>query len=87
MSFIITLIVGGLAGFLADLVFKKFSFSLLVQIILGIAGAFVGRFIFDGEFQTMLGLPEVVSRIIEAFVGASVILLIISLYKKYVAKN
>ena len=86
MDFLITIAVGAAAGFLADLAFKKFSFSTITQILLGIAGAFVGKFLFDGEFHTMLGLPEIVSKIVEAFVGAAVILLAITLYKKFTNK-
>ncbi len=77
---------GAIAGWLADLAFKKFSLSLLVQIILGIAGAFVGSWLFDGEIHTMLGLPEFISRVIEAFVGAAVILLFVLLIRRFTAK-
>jgi len=87
MSLIITIIVGAVAGWLADFAFKRFSLSLLYQVLLGIAGAFVGKYLFDGEFQTMLGLPEIVSRILEAFVGAAVILGLIILYKKMTNKS
>jgi uncharacterized membrane protein YeaQ/YmgE (transglycosylase-associated protein family) len=86
MNLIITILVGAVAGWLADLAFKKFSLSLLFQILLGIAGAFVGSWLFDGEIHTMLGLPDLISRIIEAFVGASVILLIVMLVRRFTAK-
>ncbi|MBC8155510.1 MAG: GlsB/YeaQ/YmgE family stress response membrane protein, partial [Bacteroidetes bacterium] len=45
MGFIVSIIVGAVAGFLADLVFKRFSFSLIMQILLGIVGGFVGGLI------------------------------------------
>jgi uncharacterized membrane protein YeaQ/YmgE (transglycosylase-associated protein family) len=86
MNFIITIIVGAIAGWLADLAFKRFSLSTLYQILLGIAGAFVGGYLFDGEFQTMLGLPSFLSRVLEAFIGASVILGAIILYRKFSSK-
>lgn len=86
MSLIITIIVGAVAGWLADLAFKSFSLSLLYQILLGIAGALVGNWILEGELNTILGLPGIVSRIIEAFIGASVILLIVMLYRRYTKK-
>lgn len=86
MNLIVTIVVGALAGWLADLAFKKFSLSLLYQILLGIAGAFVGSWLFDGEIHTMLGLPDFISRVIEAFVGASVILLIVMLIRRFTAK-
>jgi uncharacterized membrane protein YeaQ/YmgE (transglycosylase-associated protein family) len=77
---------GAIVGWLADLAFKKFSLSLFIQIILGIAGAFVGSWLFDGEIHTMLGLPDFISRVIEAFVGAAVILLIVLLIRRFPAK-
>lgn len=86
MGLIISLIVGAAAGYLADLAFKSFSFSFPRQILLGIAGAFVGSWLLEGEIESMLGLPSIVSRIAEAFVGASVILGCMILYKKYVSK-
>lgn len=86
MSLIITIIVGAAAGWLADLAFKSFSLSLLYQILLGIAGALVGHWLLDGELHTMLGLPDILSRIAEAFVGASVILLLVMLYRRYSKK-
>jgi uncharacterized membrane protein YeaQ/YmgE (transglycosylase-associated protein family) len=58
MNLLITILVGAVAGWLADLAFKSFSLSLLYQILLGIAGAFVGSWLFDGELHSMLGLPE-----------------------------
>ncbi len=86
MSLIITILVGAVAGWLADLAFKSFSLSLLYQILLGIAGALVGNWLLEGELKTMLGLPSIISRIIEAFIGASVILLIVMLYRRYTKK-
>ncbi len=87
MNIIITLIVGAAAGWLADRVFKKFSFSLLMQIVLGIAGAFVGSKLLDGELNTMLGLHDIVSRILEAFLGAVLILFVVGLVKSFQGKK
>jgi uncharacterized membrane protein YeaQ/YmgE (transglycosylase-associated protein family) len=86
MNLLITILVGAVAGWLADLAFKSFSLSLLYQILLGIAGAFVGSWLFDGELHSMLGLPDLISRILEAFIGAAVILLIVMLVKRVTAK-
>lgn len=86
MSLIITIIVGAVAGWLADFVFKSFSLSLLYQILLGIAGALVGHWLLEGELNSMLGLPSIISRIIEAFIGSAVILLLVMLYRRYSKK-
>jgi uncharacterized membrane protein YeaQ/YmgE (transglycosylase-associated protein family) len=55
MNLLITILVGAIAGWLADLAYKKFILSLLYQIILGIAGAFVGSYLLGGAIQTELG--------------------------------
>ncbi len=86
MNLLVTILVGAVAGWLADLAFKKFSLSLLYQIILGIAGAFVGSWLLGGELQTELGFPDLVGRVVEAFIGAAVILLVVMLVKRFTAK-
>lgn len=86
MNILITIVVGAIAGFLADLAFKRFSFSLLYQILLGIGGALVGSFLFGGEFHTMLGLPDFAARVVEAFIGSAIILSLVILYRRFTAK-
>lgn len=86
MNILVTILVGAVAGWLADLAFKRFSLSLLYQILLGVAGAFVGSWLLNGELHTLLGLPDLISRVLEAFVGAAVILLVVILVKKFTKK-
>ena len=74
MGFLVSILVGAIAGWLADLVFKRFSFSLIVQILLGIAGVFVGRLIFGGD-------TSLIGQILTAFAGAALILFIAGLIK------
>lgn len=74
MSFLVSILVGAVAGFLADLVFKRFSFSLLMQILLGIVGGFVGGLIFGGS-------ASLIERILTAFAGAVIVLFIAGLIK------
>lgn len=74
MGILYSILVGGVAGFLADLVFKRFSFSLIVQILLGILGGFVGGYLFGRDG----GLIE---QILTAFVGAVIVLGIAALIK------
>lgn len=73
-SILYSILVGAVAGFLADLLFKRFSFSLIVQILLGIVGGFVGGYLFGRDG----GLIE---QILTAFVGAVIILGIAALIK------
>ena len=74
MGFLISILVGAIAGWLADLVFKRFSFSLIVQILLGIAGGFVGGLLFGRD-------GGVLDQILTSFVGAIIILGIAALIK------
>ena len=74
MGILVSILVGAVAGWLADLVFKRFSFSLLVEILLGIAGGFVGGMIFGRD-------GGIIDQILTAFVGAVIILGIAALIK------
>lgn len=74
MGILTSILVGAVAGWLADLVFKRFSFSLLVEILLGITGGIVGGFVF-GKSTGLL------DSIVTSFVGAVAILGIAALIK------
>jgi uncharacterized membrane protein YeaQ/YmgE (transglycosylase-associated protein family) len=74
MGILISILVGGVAGFLADLVFKRFSFSLLMQVLLGIAGGFVAGLFFGRD-------GGIIDQIVTSFVGAVVILFVAGLIK------
>ena len=74
MGILVSILVGAIAGWLADLVFKRFSFSLLVQILLGIAGGFVGGLLFGRD-------GGLIDQILTAFVGAVIILGVAALIK------
>jgi uncharacterized membrane protein YeaQ/YmgE (transglycosylase-associated protein family) len=78
MNLIALLIVGLIAGFLADKVVKN-TFGLWGDMLIGVAGSFIGSWIFS-----LLGLPVsgLLWEIIAAFAGAVVLLLIINQFKK-----
>lgn len=74
MGFLAWLIVGALAGWLASIVMKtNAQQGLLLDIIVGIVGAFIGGFLFNA-----LGAPGVTGfniwSVFVAFVGAVVLL-------------
>ncbi|GAB3266589.1 GlsB/YeaQ/YmgE family stress response membrane protein [Larkinella harenae] len=81
MGILISILVGAVAGWLADLVFKRFSFSIWLQILLGIAGGLVGSWLLGNDLQVILGMPDLLARIVTAFLGALVILSVIALIK------
>ncbi len=47
MSFIVWIIFGAIAGFIASKIVNKQGEGIITDIILGIVGAFVGGFLFD----------------------------------------
>ncbi|MBR0461637.1 MAG: GlsB/YeaQ/YmgE family stress response membrane protein [Erysipelotrichaceae bacterium] len=79
IGIIITLAVGALVGYCAGMIMKQSSGSLLFDCLIGIAGSFVGRFIFG-----LLGFAttNLVGYIIASLVGAIVVIFIINAIKK-----
>lgn len=82
MNFILWLIIGALAGWIASLIMKT-NQGILVDIIVGIIGAFIGGFI----FQTLGVGPQGVSgfnlpSLLVAVVGAVVLLAIVKAVRR-----
>jgi len=79
MNLIIFLLIGALAGWLAGVVMKGRGFGVLVNIIVGVLGAFFG-----GWLLPKLGVSfgGDVGLFITAFIGAVVLLAIIGLIKR-----
>ncbi len=73
-DFLVFLLVGLIAGLLASRVVGVGG-GLLLDMVVGIIGAFVGRWLF-GYFGINLG-PGLIPEVIVAFVGASILLLIV----------
>ncbi|HTR06541.1 MAG TPA: GlsB/YeaQ/YmgE family stress response membrane protein [Paraburkholderia sp.] len=74
------LIIGAIAGWLAGVLVKGGGFGLIVDIIVGIVGAFIG-----GWLAGLLGIHiggGMISSIITAIIGAVILLFIIRLFKR-----
>jgi uncharacterized membrane protein YeaQ/YmgE (transglycosylase-associated protein family) len=74
------LIIGAIAGWLAGVLVKGGGFGLIVDIIVGIVGAFIG-----GWLAGLLGIhigSGIISSIITAIIGAVILLFIIRLFKR-----
>ena len=79
-SIIIMLIVGAIAGWLAGQIVRGFGFGLLWNIIIGIVGAFIGVWLL-----TQLGflpLSGFVGSIVNATIGAVILLVIVGFIKR-----
>lgn len=80
MNFVIFLICGAVAGWLAGLVMKGRGFGVLGNIIVGILGGLLGGFLFD-TLGVALG-SGIVNYILTAMIGAIVLLFLVGLIKK-----
>ncbi len=78
MNFLIYLIVGGIAGWLASIVMKRDGQQgIILNVIVGIIGGFLGGFLLP-----MVGLSlggGMLGFLVTAFIGAVVLLLIVNL--------
>jgi len=80
IDFIIWLVVGAAAGWIAGIVVKGGGFGLLGNIIVGILGSIVSGFIFP-----RLGIafvPGLIGDVVYAAIGAILLLLIVSWFKR-----
>ncbi len=80
MGFIAWLIIGAIAGWLAGVVVKGGGFGVVVDIIVGVVGAFIG-----GWLAGLLGINVGggwIASIITATVGAIILLFILRLIKR-----
>lgn len=81
MNILYVLIIGGLAGWIAGLLVKGRGSGILVNIVLGIIGAFVGNYLFqvlNTSNTPILGISphSFTMDLITGVIGAMVILLV-----------
>ncbi|GGA81096.1 membrane protein [Arenimonas soli] len=78
-SLLVFLVIGALAGWLAGLVMKGRGFGILINMVVGVLGAFFG-----GWLLPKLGISfgGDIGVFITAFIGAVLLLAIISLIKR-----
>ena len=74
-----TVVIGLIAGWLAGKVMKGRGYGVLMDIVLGIVGGVIGRFVFG-----LLGLTSwnVIGSIIVSFVGALILIWLVRQLKK-----
>ena len=82
MGWIATIIIGGIAGWLASLVMARdASMGIFLNIIVGVIGGVIGSFIGQALGFVSPG-GAWLSYLITAFIGAVVLLLIINLFQR-----
>jgi uncharacterized membrane protein YeaQ/YmgE (transglycosylase-associated protein family) len=77
-GFIIFLVIGGVAGWLAGTIMKGGGFGLLGNILIGIAGGIVGGFLFR---LLVIAAGGLIGSMVTAIVGAVGLLYVIGLFK------
>ena len=73
------LIIGLIAGWLAETIMKGSGAGLLINLVVGIVGAYIGGYVFQLLGFSMHGL---IGSLISATVGAVVLLFFVGLVKK-----
>ena len=81
-TFIIFLLIGAVAGWLAGTIMRGAGFGILGNIIVGVVGAFIGGWLLGSVFKLALTGNGYVNYGIYALVGAVILLFIIGLIKK-----
>jgi uncharacterized membrane protein YeaQ/YmgE (transglycosylase-associated protein family) len=78
-SILILLAIGLAAGWLAGIIWKGGGFGLLWNIIIGVAGSFLGGWLFR-----LLGISfgGIIGSVVAALVGALILLAIVNLIKR-----
>ncbi len=71
MSLILTLIIGGIAGWLAGKIMRGGGFGVLMNVVIGVVGSFVGTLIFR---LLGLGTTNIIGSLIAATLGAVVVI-------------
>jgi uncharacterized membrane protein YeaQ/YmgE (transglycosylase-associated protein family) len=79
-SIIIMLVVGAIAGWLAGQIVRGFGFGLIWNIVIGIIGAFIGVWLLTR--LNIIPFQGFVGSIVNATIGAVVLLVIIGLIRR-----
>ncbi|MFY9242260.1 MAG: GlsB/YeaQ/YmgE family stress response membrane protein [Polaribacter sp.] len=81
MGFLYTIIIGAICGYIADVLMRDNGFGLLVNIIIGIAGSFVGDWLY-GQLGLKINVsPYWLEDIIVGATGAIVILFLVGVLR------
>jgi uncharacterized membrane protein YeaQ/YmgE (transglycosylase-associated protein family) len=81
-SIITWIIIGGIAGLLAEWLIGGIHTGCIGTVIVGIVGAFIGGWLLGSVLHISLGLTGIVNDIVVAFIGAAVLMLIIRIFRR-----
>jgi uncharacterized membrane protein YeaQ/YmgE (transglycosylase-associated protein family) len=83
MNFILWLIVGGIVGWLASLIMRDAGQGILMNVVVGIVGAFIGGWL----ISPMVGTGTIndgfsIGAFLVSLVGAIILLAIVNLFRR-----
>src|SRR5574341_1170553 len=81
LQILVWVITGGIAGYVSSVLLRTERLGCLVNVILGVAGTFVGVFLLEGVLGLRITGWQFLDRIIYATVGAVVILVLLELLR------
>ena len=81
MGILYTIIIGAICGYIADALMKNNGYGLLINIIIGIAGSFVGSWAFAKLGLTINVGNSILNQIIIGASGAIIILFVLGLIR------
>lgn len=79
MDLIVFLIVGLLAGWIADLIVKDVRYGLIGDLVVGVVGAFIGGLLFSTFGLEAYGF---VGSVVTAVVGAVILLFLMTMFTR-----
>ena len=80
-SLLMTIVVGGVAGWLAGLVTRGSGYGVVGDVVVGLLGAFVGNWLLRAtNFSFNLGMP-ILNRVVVALVGAVVLMFVVGMLR------
>lgn len=82
---VILVITGGIAGWLAGIILKKGGLGIVGNIIVGVVGAFIGTSVFS-MLDISIGNRHI-GALVTATVGAVILLFVIGIVQKPLAKK
>jgi uncharacterized membrane protein YeaQ/YmgE (transglycosylase-associated protein family) len=83
VDFIVWLVIGGIAGWLAGLIVSGYGFGLIGNIVVGIVGAVIAGWLLPRIGFVLIG--GYVAAIINAVIGAVILLVVIGFFRRAMA--
>ena len=80
-NILVILVVGVVAGWLAGKIVRGGGFGLIGDLIVGVAGALIGRWLF-AQLRVSIGINFWVDAIITATIGAVILLFVLRLIRR-----